>query len=300
MSGIRILKPGDQPVMEAFLLPRIQSSMFLIGNSRTAGLDDRGETYQGTYAGVYEGNEIVAVTAHYWNQILVLQAPVHMKNLVRAVLSASGRPLKGLIGPSDQVGMARGFLGLKEPDIRFDDMQYLYSLELESLKVPDMLASGKVRGRRIEAGDIDLVTEWEVRYRLEALGEKESPQLRMECREDMERSIQEKRAWILESNGRPVSRTAFNTLFTEAIQVGGVWTPPELRNRGYARAVVAHSLLDARRKGASTAILFTPEDNHPAQKAYEALGFMKIGNYHLLFLKSPMEFFPSSAENFNQ
>ena len=201
--------------MEEFLLPRIHSSMFLIGNSRICGLEDRGKPYQGTYAGVFEKNEIVAVAACYWSRIVVLQAPDHVEELVRIVLSVSGRPLKGLIGPTDQVAAAENFLGLRNSGIQLDSAEYLYSLDLNRIQVPEIAASGKVHCRKIEAGDIELLTEWEVRYRLEALGEKENPQLRMQCREDMERLIQEKRAWILESEGVPVARTTI-TVYAKA------------------------------------------------------------------------------------
>jgi len=61
------------------------------------------------------------------------------------------------------------------------------------------------------------------------------------------------------------------------------------RRRGYARAVVAASLLDARAEGAQTAILFTGESNTAAQKAYVALGFRHIGAYRLLLLRTPRE-----------
>jgi GNAT superfamily N-acetyltransferase len=57
----------------------------------------------------------------------------------------------------------------------------------------------------------------------------------------------------------------------------GVYTPPELRGRGHARAVVATSLIDARAAGATRAILFTPRPN--AVAAYRAVGFAPIGHY---------------------
>lgn len=71
----------------------------------------------------------------------------------------------------------------------------------------------------------------------------------------------------------------------EAVQVGGVWTPSELRRQGYARAVVATSLLDARADSAELAILFTGEENIPAQKAYLALGFEHVGDYQITLLR---------------
>ena len=74
---------------------------------------------------------------------------------------------------------------------------------------------------------------------------------------------------------------------TEIVQVGGVWTPPEFRSRGYGRGAVAASLLSVRTEGVQTAILFTGEENIPAQKAYEALDFHHIGDYRIILLKEP-------------
>ena len=75
---IRILKPGDEAALEAFLLPRVETSMFLIGNMRMAGLANRRAAYTGAYAAAFEEEHIVGVVAHYWNDNLVLQAPVHL------------------------------------------------------------------------------------------------------------------------------------------------------------------------------------------------------------------------------
>ncbi len=289
MAETRILKPGDERLLEAFLLPRVQSSMFLLGNSRLVGLKDGGGIYQGTYAAALEDGAMAAVVAHYWNHMLILQAPTYIDELVQAVASASGRPIKGLIGPSDQVGTAKDYLQVDDIDIQMDEIEYLYSLDLDQLQAPDILSSGQVSGRRIESHDINLGTEWEVAYSQEALGEEDGLQLREHCRAAVERSVRERKAWVLEREGQLVARTAFNTAIQEAVQVGGVWPPPEYRSRGYGRAAVAVSLLEARSEGASIAILFTGEENYPARKAYEALGFQRIGDYRILILKSPVE-----------
>jgi predicted GNAT family acetyltransferase len=123
---------------------------------------------------------------------------------------------------------------------------------------------------------------------VEALGEQDSSHLREHTRASMERYLEEGHTWVLEHRGEPVACSSFNTAIKEAVQVGGVWTPPELRSRGYGRAVVAASLLDARAEGVTTAILFTPEDNIPAQRAYEALGFCHIGSYRIVLFRSPL------------
>jgi ribosomal protein S18 acetylase RimI-like enzyme len=281
---IRILQPGDEPALEAFLLPRIETSMFLIGNMRSSGLVDSGQPYEGTYAAAFEGGEIVGVVAHFWNQNLTFQAPSHVDALWRAAAEASGRPIKGLIGPDGQVGAAKDTLGIDDPNIQMDETEKLYSLKLDDLTVPDILSSGQVSGRRIERSDLDLVTQWRVDFSIESLGDEDSPQLREQCRASIERSLEEGSTWILERQGEPVACSSFNTAIKEAVQIGGVWTPPQLRSRGYGRAVVATSLLDARSEGVEKSILFTGESNVPAQKAYVALGYRHIGNYRLLLL----------------
>lgn len=286
---IRILQPGDETALEAFLLPRVETSMFLIGNLRSTGFTDSGQAYEGTYAGAFEAGRIVGVVAHYWNQVLVFQAPAHLDALWRAAVRASGRPVGGLIGPSDQVDGVEKTLEVDDANLQMDETEKLYSLRLDELIVPGDLDSGMVQGQRIESRDLELLTRWRVAYALEALGEEDSPRLRERTRASMERSLKEQRTWVLEHGGEPVACSSFNAAIKEAVQVGGVWTPPELRSRGFGRAVVAASLLDARAEGVTTAILFTPEDNIPAQRAYEALGFRHIDSYRIVLFKSPLE-----------
>jgi predicted GNAT family acetyltransferase len=285
---IRTLKPGDEAALEAFLLPRVESSMFLIGNMRAAGVTDRGQAYEGTYAAAFEDREIAGVVAHYWNQNLVLQAPAHLNALWRAAVKASERPIKGLLGPDDQVSVVEEALDIDDSNAQLDETEKLYDLKLDELAVPGSLGSAKVTGRRIEARDLDLVTAWRIAYACETLGEEDGPQLRARCQASIERSIEEQRTWVVEDQGVPVACSSFNAVIQEAVQIGGVWTPPELRRRGYGRAVVAASLLDARAEGATKAILFTAEDNIAAQKAYVALGFRQVGSYRMLLLRSPI------------
>lgn len=65
------------------------------------------------------------------------------------------------------------------------------------------------------------------------------------------------------------------------VGISGVWTPPALRQRGYARAAVAGCLLEERAAGVERAVLFTDAANH-GRRAYEALGFRLVGDYGLV------------------
>ncbi len=149
--------------------------------------------------------------------------------------------------------------------------------------------TGQVTGRPAELRDVDVLARWRVGYEIEALGEEETEQLWAHERAMAERVVEDCNTWILEADGQPVAASAFSSRIWEAVQIGGVWTPPEFRRRGYARCVVAQSLLDARDEGAQLAILFTDEINIPAQRAYTSLGFRHIDDYYLFMLREPLD-----------
>lgn len=289
MVEIRQLVPGDEDTLEDFLLPRLETSMFLISNMRESGLEYNGKRYTGDYVAVFEDDDIVAVMAHFWNGIVITQAPVHLDVLWRETLRASRRPLKGIIGPLEQVRVLKSALPLASVALQLDRREVLYSLALDDLVVPEVLQTGKVTGRPAELRDVDVLARWHVGYEIEALGEAETKQLWAHERAMAERAVEEGNTWVLEADGQPVATSAFNSRIWEAVQIGGVWTPPEFRRRGYARCVVAQSLLDARDEGVQMAILFTDEINIPAQKAYTSLGFRHVGDYYLLMLRDPLD-----------
>jgi uncharacterized protein len=68
------------------------------------------------------------------------------------------------------------------------------------------------------------------------------------------------------------------------VQIGGVWTPPALRGKGYGKSVVAGSLLAARSQGVKRAILFTGDNNQAAQAVYRGIGFLPTGEKYGLVL----------------
>ena len=286
---IRILEPGDEALLEAFLLPRLDTSMFLLSNLRAAGLSDEGQTYSGTYAALTRDGEIAGVAAHYWNGNIIFQAETHQTELWHAAVKASGRGLGGMVGPADQVAAARASLKIGSTLIKMDGVEKLYSLDLNDLIVPDDLSERRVIGRRIAPQDLELLLQWRIDYEVHTIGSEPTPEFRGKVAAFLERICREGRMWLLERDGEPVACTAFNAFTTESVQVGGVWTPPEFRCRGYARAAVAHSLLDARADGVAKGILFTGEENAAAQRAYEALGFEYIGDYCILLLKGRIE-----------
>ena len=95
---VRFLAAEDAPAFESFLGPRADSSVFLLANARRGGFLDRGRPFEGTYAGAFEKNLLVAVAAHFWNGFLAVQAPDHLEAVIDKAVGASGRAVAGLTG----------------------------------------------------------------------------------------------------------------------------------------------------------------------------------------------------------
>ena len=58
--------------------------------------------------------------------------------------------------------------------------------------------------------------------------------------------------------------------------IGGVYTDPEHRNKGYA-TIATSAITEEALKTAKAAALFARSDNHPAIRAYGKIGYRKIG-----------------------
>ena len=279
-----MLLDADADAMRGFLAPHTATSMFLLSNSLTAGLVDHGELLQATYVGAFAAGELVGVAAHCWNGMLLVQAPAErvapdvVHELARAAVARSGRAIAGFSGPADQVTVIRGAFALPAPAV--DKVQQLYTLALVDLRVPDALARGDVQCRRPTPDERAQVIAWRSAYHVETLAATDDTELATSVVREIEGALARDQLWVLERAGGIVATSAFNARIPGTAQVGGVYTPPEHRNHGYARCAVAGSLLDARTKGDDGAILFTPDA--AAARAYEAIGFRRIGEYALV------------------
>ncbi len=292
--SIRLLHSGDEPQVEAFLAGHADTSMLLRSNLGKVGLVDRAEPFHATWAGSFEGDRLCGVAAHTWLQTVILQAPRldEAAALARTAARACQRPLKALIGPLAQVESARQGLGLAGAETTLDEAEVLFTLPLCDLRVPAALAEGRVRCRQSEPADLPQLVRWRKEFLLETGLEREGPGLEEAARNTVALAQGDGRLYTLVEGSAPVATTAFNAVISGAaglqmVQIGGVFTPKELRGKGHARAAVAGQLLDAQGRGAARAVLFTGREQRPAQAAYRSLGFVESGDYALVYFREP-------------
>jgi len=286
MTGgtIRLLRSGDETPLEMFLVKHRDTSMFLRSNVRHAGLDFTGQWAGAEYMASFDEDGVTGVAAHCWNGILLLQAPGRADALAVACVDTSRRAVRGLVGPPDQVDAARSALGLTDVRATMDKPEVLYALDLEQHIVPAVSSGGGVTCRAPRPDERASLHAWGFAYDMETLGAPDTPEARRRSADFMDARIDENNAWVaVDRDGRLLSFSSFNAALPDIVQLGGIYTPPELRGHGYAKAAVAHSLAVARERGTTRAILFT--SNPSAARTYEAVGFRQIGEYSLVLFE---------------
>ena len=279
---VQQLVTGDEAALETFLAAHADESMFLRANLRNAGLVYGGEPGQAIYAAASTDGRIGGVAAHCWNGMVVLQAPDGAAELAHACVAWSGRRVTGFAGPAGQVREARRALALEGAEAAVEGDEGLYALNLRDFAAERFL-NGPVACRPPEPAERDLLHAWRVAYDIELLGAADTPETRERAASFLDAQIAAGNAWVAVAQGAPVSLSAFNAALPDIVQLGGIYTPPALRGRGFARIAVAASLAAARDRGVSRAVLFT--NNPSAVRTYEAVGFRRTGDYSLVLLR---------------
>ena len=278
---LRAARPGDEPAIEAFLLRHAETTMFLRSNLAQCGLADH-MSPRGTAFWLAGSDELAAIFGISNAGYVMMQAPIARADLYSAFArEIAGRKVQGLAGVPDQVTAAKRALGIDTAGFALDAPEPLYRLGLDDLRLPP--GPGEIRPPR--PSDHALIYGWTRAYSAE-LHMSAPENLDLEARGRTDRALSSGDVRILEIDGTPVGMTAINARLPDMVQIGGVYTPPELRGRGHARRAVALHMAEARAEGVRTAILFA--SGPAACRAYEAIGFQRIGSYTLSILKDPV------------
>jgi RimJ/RimL family protein N-acetyltransferase len=205
----------------------------------------------------------------------------------RAAEALAGERVLGILGEATQVAALRRAIGLAGVPARMDEEELLFTLDLRDLRMPEV--AGLRLGPLSEAPR-DLVIGWRADYAREALGWTKGAEAQAEA--DITAELAGGQHRVLWREGEPVACTGFNARLLSIVQVGGVWTPPDLRGQGLARAAVALHLVEARAEAVGRrAILFSASE--ATARAYRALGFREIGRFTLLVFWEGQEVRPA-------
>ena len=217
-----------------------------------------------------DGPATVAMRTPPFNLLLALAPANAIEPLVDA-LAARGGELPGVTGPAEAArAFAERWSRARGVTTTVTMEQGLY--ELTEVVPPARTAPGALRVARAE--DVDLVASW-----MEGFGG--DTRLPAHEREALRKSAAARVAggglFVWEHEGAPVSMASLQGATRHGIRVSFVYTPPELRGRGYASACVAAVSDRARASGKRFCTLYTDLTNPTSNSIYQHVGYRRIG-----------------------
>jgi predicted GNAT family acetyltransferase len=206
---------------------------------------------------------------------VVLQSPLHFAatltpmhpDVVSAIVDCivdAGVALPGVNGEADTTARFAGQWTerTKSAAVPFQGMRLYELVEvLEGAKADGML-------RRAIPGDRDLLVDWVRDFQIE-IGEQfgESAAL-------VDQWLPAGHVWIWDDS-QPVSMAVTRQQVEGVVRVGGVYTPSDKRNRGYAGACVA-GLSKRIRENGYRPILYTDLGNPTSNSIYRRIGYRAV------------------------
>ncbi len=188
-------------------------------------------------------------------------------------LSQSQPDLSGVTGPT---ALAKAFA-----DRWHERTGHSYHLR-DNQRIYKLTAVRPVRGvpgtmRRAAANDRDLLVRWIAAFNAEAFHhEPDVPEAERWVNLFFQGTQRELYLW--EDGGQPVSLAGCTGRTPNGMRVGPVYTPPELRGRGYASActaAVSQMLLD---RGLRFCFLFTDLANPTSNHIYQQIGYEPVSD----------------------
>jgi predicted GNAT family acetyltransferase len=219
-----------------------------------------------------DGGTVVAAAIRTppFNQVLSEMADQHAELLADA-LADEGDTLPGVLGPT---GAARRFVDRWEQRTGLAAERVLAERIFRlSAVIPPRPAGGSWR----VAGDEDraLLAAWYLAFAEEATPE-QAPVEDLDAMVDRWVRRIGRTMYLWEDGGRPASLAGAGGETPNGTRIGPVYTPPELRGRGYASnlvAAVSQAQLDAGRR---FCFLFTDLANPTSNKIYQQIGYEPV------------------------
>jgi predicted GNAT family acetyltransferase len=226
---------------------------------------------------VRESDEVVGAALRTPPYNLILARPRTQQALAALAEAIAGEELPGVVGTEPEVHeFAELWSRHRGMPTRTHMRQGVYALD-EVAQLPAVPGSPRVATE----DDFELLLRWWVAFGEEVLHEGGPG------REDAEENVRHKLAsptggfFLWEDGGGTVSLAGWSGPTPNGVRIGPVYTPPDLRGRGYATALTAElsqRLLDGRlfEGGRRFCFLYTDLANPTSNAIYERIGYRKV------------------------
>ncbi len=273
---MRTATAEDVDRITACLRTSPHQAMFTLGYLHRDGFAGRGNRTMEFW--VNDGDQITDVLALTRAGIVAPFLP--QMPVLGAARALKGRKISGIIGPADQVAPLERQLGLEDAPMTLDQDEPHFTLDLAQLEIPD----GPGDLRPLSQADPATMLDWMTQYQTETLATPPD-QAPIRAAAGYETAMVADNRRVLMWGDVPLATTAFNAQLPDMVQIGGVFTPRNLRGKGHGRRVVALHLAEARARGVTHAALSAA--NSAAARAYEGIGFQKVSTWSFRLFERP-------------
>jgi predicted GNAT family acetyltransferase len=298
---IRLLDQSDFNALDDFLRPKTAEAYFIRSNAKRGGLVYEGRPFQAQYLASFDDGKINGVVSYTWMNAFISYAsdPTALSALTQAtvpLIKERNGSIGGFLGLAEQIESVVVQLGISNASFRRDEAESLYLLNLDEMRLPELLKSPDYFVRRAKEDDLKQVISWRVSYDIEVLNAASGPELEERVRKDVIQRMRLGELFVLEKNGEILSLCGVVGGVPEAIMIAPLWTPHKLREKGYGKAVTAGAIqfLANTNLALRQAVLYTA--NPAAACVYEYVGFKRIANWRLALLKEGFRL--GSSQNF--
>jgi uncharacterized protein len=243
---------------------------------------ERGENCDIRFATLSNDEGLVMATAQTPPHNLVLsRATLQEIEPLADMLAKQHAHFPGIVGPSDiAASFAERWGSLTgQKSVEYMD-QIIYSLTKVLMPPP---IEGLMRSAKPE--EAPLIAAWIRSFAADALPKSEqlSGADALKKAEDI---IKAGRMAVWDIGGRPVAQAAVSGTENVA-RISMVYTPPEARGHGYAKAVVAHLSRQQLDAGKSMCCLYADARNPVSNSIYRKIGYEFVGRSSLYVLDKP-------------
>jgi len=221
---------------------------------------------------VVEGGRPVAAALRTPPYNLILAQPESEAALVELADAVAGQELPGVVGSTPEIEAFVALWATRTGTTPTRGMsQGVYALETVESPPP---VPGEPRIATM--ADRELVLDWWIAFGEEVLHEGSPGRERAVTSVDHKLSSPESGMLLWEVDGEVVSFAGWGGRTPNGIRVGPVYTPPELRGRGYATAVTADLSRRLLASGRRFCFLYTDLANPTSNAIYERIGYRRI------------------------
>jgi predicted GNAT family acetyltransferase len=259
--------------VEAYLLPNEASHNLTFGLLSTV-RNDPARFPEAIFALVEDAGAVMLVALRTNPEralILSLAAAPEAITLLAQDLHSTRLDLLSVTGPNAE---SKAFA---ETWARLIQQRYWVYMPLRTYKLEKVIPVTGVSGhlRRATVEDRDRLVEWDLAFRREAFPKEEHTLDEAISFIDTVLRFEMRGVYVWDDGGA-VSYACYGGPTPHGIRIGPVYTPPQLRGRGYASACVAgmsQALLDS---GRQFCFLFTDLNNPTSNHIYQVIGYESI------------------------